>query len=90
MRFDEVVVDPGTPLSLVAEAAGTTVDALKELNPQLKLERTRNDQRSVLRVPEGSRTAFLVNWPRLRKDNTLAVGEYRLRANESLLAVARG
>ena len=90
LRYDEVVVDPATPLDLVAEAAGTTVDAIQELNPQLKMERTRNDQRSVIRVPQGKRTAFLVNWPKLRKDRTLAVGEYRVRAPESLLAMARG
>jgi membrane-bound lytic murein transglycosylase D len=90
LRFDEVVVDPATPLDLVAEAAGTTVEAIQELNPQLKMDRTRNDQRSVIRVPEGKRTAFLVNWPDLRKQRTLAVGEYRVRAPESLLAVARG
>jgi membrane-bound lytic murein transglycosylase D len=89
LRYDEVVVDPATPLDAVAEAAGITVDVLRDLNPQLKLDRTRNDQRSVIRVPEGKRTAFLVNWPKLRKDRTLALGEYRVRAPESLLALAR-
>jgi membrane-bound lytic murein transglycosylase D len=90
LRYDEVVVDPATPLDAVAKAAGITVDVLRDFNPQLKLDRTRNDQRSVLRVPEGKRTAFLVNWPKLRKDRTLALGEYRVRAPESLLALARG
>ena len=90
MTYDEVVVDPATPLSAVAEAAGIAVDEIRALNPQLKLERTRNDQRSLLRIPEGKRTAFLVNWPKVRQERTLAVGEYRLRANETLLATARG
>src|SRR5690606_24380712 len=90
MTYDEVVVDPATPLASVAEAAGVSLEEILALNPQLKLERTRNDQRSLVRIPEGKRTAFLVNWPKIRKDQTLAIGEYRVRANESLLAVARG
>ena len=90
MAYDEVVVDPATPLAAIAEAAGTTVEEIHDLNPQLKLERTRNDQRSLIRIPEGKRTAFMVNWPKIRKEQTLALGEYRVRANESLLAMARG
>lgn len=89
LRYDEVVVDPATPLEAIAEAARITVDDIRELNPQLKLDRTRNDQRALIRIPEGTRTAFMVNWPRVREERTLAVGEYRVRANETLLAMAR-
>src|SRR5690606_6533337 len=55
LAYDEVVVDPATPLAAIAEAAGTTVETIHELNPQLKLDRTRNDQRSLVRIPEGQR-----------------------------------
>jgi membrane-bound lytic murein transglycosylase D len=89
LAYEEVVVDPATPLSAIAEAAGTSTRKLRELNPQLKLERTRNDHRSVIRVPKGSRTAFLVNWPTVREKKTLAVQEYRIRRGDSLLAIAR-
>lgn len=89
LTYDEVVVDPATPLPAIAKAAGIEVDELRALNPQLKMDRTRNDQRSLIRIPEGTRTAFLVNWPEIRKGETLALGEYRVRADESLLATAR-
>ena len=89
LRYDEVVVDPATPLDAIAEAANITVDDIKDLNPQLKLDRTRNDQRALIRIPEGTRTAFMVNWPQVREERTLAVGEYRVRADETLLAMAR-
>ncbi|MGH9456971.1 MAG: lytic transglycosylase domain-containing protein [Thermoanaerobaculia bacterium] len=46
-----VTAAPATPLSRIAKDAGLTVGELKKLNPQLKLNRTRNDQRSVVRVP---------------------------------------
>ena len=89
LAYEEVVVDPATPLAAVAEAAGIEVSSLKQLNPQLKLNRTRNDMRSVVRVPPGTRTAFLVNWPKVREEKTFAVQEYRIRKGDSLLGIAR-
>ena len=89
LAYEEVVVDPATPLQAIAVAAGTTLDALRDLNPHFKLERTRNDQRQLVRVPEGSRTQFLVNWSQVREDQTYAVKKYRVRSGDSLLAIAR-
>jgi membrane-bound lytic murein transglycosylase D len=47
----EVVAKPATPLKTLAKTAGTTVKELRSLNPQLKLDRTRNDESMVVRVP---------------------------------------
>jgi membrane-bound lytic murein transglycosylase D len=49
--FHEVVAPPATPLASLARRAGTTVATIKELNPHLALERTRNDRSMVVRVP---------------------------------------
>jgi membrane-bound lytic murein transglycosylase D len=54
--FDEVVARPATPLETLARKAGTTVKELRTLNPQLKLNRTRNDQPMVVRVPGDDKT----------------------------------
>lgn len=89
LAFEEVVVDPATPLEAIAVAAGTTIDALRDLNPHFKLERTRNDQRQLVRVPSGSRTAFLVNWPKVREEHTVTIKKYKVRSGDSLLAIAR-
>ena len=72
-----------------AGAAGEMVAKEIRLNPQLKLNRTRNDMRSVVRVPSGTQTAFLVNWPTVREEKTFAVQEYRIRKGDSLLGIAR-
>jgi membrane-bound lytic murein transglycosylase D len=45
--------------------------------------------RSVIRVPNGTRTAFLVNWPKVREEKTYAVQEYRIRSGDSLLGIAK-
>lgn len=89
LEYEEVVVDPATPLGAIAKAAGITLDHLHDLNPHFKLNRTRNDQRQLVRVPQGSRTAFLVNWPTVREEQTYAVQAYRVRPGDSLLAIAR-
>ena len=89
LSYEEVVVDPATPLEAIAKAAGITLDAIQDLNPHFTLTRTRNDQRQLVRVPEGTRTAFMVNWPTVRESETLALQTYRVRAGDSLLAIAR-
>lgn len=89
LAYEEVVVDPATPLAAVAEAAGVKLEDVRHLNPQLKLSRTRNDQRSVIRVPRGHRTAFLVNWPKVREARTYAIQKYRIRKGDSLLGIAK-
>lgn len=89
LAYEQVVVEPATPLEAIAIAAGTTIDALQDLNPHFKLERTRNDQRQLVRVPMGARTAFLVNWPKVRDDHTVNITEYKVRRGDSLLAIAK-
>lgn len=49
--YSEIEVKPATSLSTVAKLGNTTVAQIKELNPQLKIDRTRNDQVSAVRVP---------------------------------------
>jgi membrane-bound lytic murein transglycosylase D len=52
LPLEKIVVAPATPLSEVAKKSATTVAEIRKLNPQLKLERTRNDRPSEIRVPE--------------------------------------
>jgi membrane-bound lytic murein transglycosylase D len=49
--FEEVVARPGTRLATLAKEAGTTVEELRQLNPQIKLDRTRRDEAATVRVP---------------------------------------
>jgi membrane-bound lytic murein transglycosylase D len=89
LAYDEVPVDAGTPLAAVAEAVGATAKEIARLNPQFKRASTPAKGRALVRIPEGTRTAFLVNWPEVREKRTLAATEYRVRRGESLLAIAK-
>jgi membrane-bound lytic murein transglycosylase D len=55
--YREVTAAPATPLTTLARRARTTVAALKELNPHLALDRTRNDRPMVVRVPAPAEAA---------------------------------
>jgi membrane-bound lytic murein transglycosylase D len=52
--YRRVMAAPATPLLQLARRVGTTVAAIKDLNPHLALERTRNDRSMEVRVPEAS------------------------------------
>ena len=52
--WDEVTVSPSTQLASIAQTYGTTLNVLKALNPQFKLDRTPNNRNYSVRVPEGA------------------------------------
>jgi membrane-bound lytic murein transglycosylase D len=52
LQYLEKTFAPATPLVTIARAAGTSIEEIRQLNPQLKMNRTRNDQASIIRIPE--------------------------------------
>ncbi len=89
MQFEEVPVDGGTPLAAIAEAANVDLEDVENLNSQFNIGRTPTGKRSLVRIPEGTRTAFMVNWPTVREQRTYAVTKYKIRRGDSLIAIAR-
>lgn len=89
MQYEQVPVDGGTPLAAVADAAGVDEESVEKLNPHFSLERTPTGKRSMVRIPAGTKTAFLVNWPTVREQQTYAATKYKIRRGDSLIAIAR-
>ncbi|MQA92540.1 MAG: transglycosylase SLT domain-containing protein [Gemmatimonas sp.] len=96
IRYDEVVVPASTPLSTVADAAGTSVSEIRERNPHFKLNRTRNDMASPVRLPSGSGASFAANWARVENSPTFVQAKapaqtrsYRVRRGDNLTRIAR-
>jgi membrane-bound lytic murein transglycosylase D len=101
LRYDEVMVEPASTLASIARAAGTTVEELRQLNPHFKLNRTRNDRASAVRIPEGTAGAFASNWPHVRQTVRVAQAstpapapaarsrQYRVRQGDNLTVIAR-
>jgi membrane-bound lytic murein transglycosylase D len=87
--YEVVEAAPGTALSTIARAAGTRVETIEALNPELVRDRTPPDRGpSRVRVPPGSAASYVANVESLR-----TVGEHTetivLRFGETLDDVAR-
>jgi membrane-bound lytic murein transglycosylase D len=94
MDYEEVVVPAASSLSAVADAAGTSVETIRELNPHFKLNRTRNDMASPVRVPAGAGKTFATNWSSIPKSKQVAKAapetrSYRVRRGDNLTVIAR-
>jgi membrane-bound lytic murein transglycosylase D len=89
LAFEEVPVDASTPFTAIAQAVGVPERELRQLNPHFKQGVTPSGRRALVRIPEGTRTAFLVNWPQVRETQTLAATDYKVRQGDALLSIAR-
>ena len=103
LAYDEVEVGPSSSLDAIAEAAGTTLSEVKRLNPQLKLSRTRNDEKSIVRIPAGTETRFASGWETVsarhaalakveakkQVTRTAALRSYKVRRGDNLSTIAR-
>src|SRR5690606_39065413 len=77
---DRVTGEAARPLAVMADGAGTTVDAIRDLNRHFKLNRTRNDMAVPRRVPVGGGAASAASWPHVREEARLASAEAAKRA----------
>jgi membrane-bound lytic murein transglycosylase D len=87
---DKVTVPPGTPLALVAQAAGSTLKEIEAYNPELRASRTPpvedSDTYSVS-VPHGKGSAAAQGLARLRRDQP-PLDRYVVRFGETLEQIA--
>ncbi len=83
LAFEVAWVPGGTPLSVVAQAAGVTDSVVKDLNPHLMKGRTPAERGWAVRIPSGSKTALEENFVEVNS-------AYRVRAAaEQKLAMAQ-
>lgn len=91
VETDEIEVAPGTPLALVAQAAGTSPKDIEALNPELRAARTPpagdGDAAYPVKVPQGKGSATAQALARLRKDQP-PLDRYVVRFGETLDQVA--
>jgi membrane-bound lytic murein transglycosylase D len=62
LEYHEVLVTPATELNAIARAAGVPIEAIRELNPHFKLNRTPNNRDYAVRLPTASLRQFAANW----------------------------
>lgn len=86
--FDEVVLKKQMSLKMAAKCAGTTVKVIKELNPELRRDKTPPLGSYTLRVPRGTRGLFVSNALREAGKGSVAARLYRVESGESLGSIS--
>jgi membrane-bound lytic murein transglycosylase D len=88
---EEVAIPDATDLEVVARAAETNVEVIRELNPELKRWCTppaTNGKPYLLRLPKGSREKFTENFAKIEPGERLAFRVYRVRRGDTLSRIA--
>ncbi len=82
--FDEVTIDSMTDLQVIAEAAGTTLETIQDLNPQLLRRTTPRIAEYTLRVPAGHAQRFRGAYAAIPVDDRVRVAEHVVGRGETL------
>jgi membrane-bound lytic murein transglycosylase D len=77
-------------LDVAADCAGTSVEVIKELNPELKRWCTPPDAREYsLRIPDGKKEIFLDNLSQVPEGKRFTVDIYTARKGDTLKGISR-
>lgn len=84
-------ITPGKPitLQLVADATGTDVDDLRDLNPELLRNVTPNDPQFTLKIPQGTAQKFAQNIQQVPEDKWTSWRLHEMVDGETLSEVAK-
>lgn len=88
-EFESVSVAGAYDLRVVAECAGQPVEALRELNPELRRLATPADRSYELRVPPGSGGVLRTCLDQLPADKKVAYRKHVVRRGQTLASIAR-
>ena len=86
--FDEVELKKQMKLSDAAAFAGTTIKAIKELNPELRRDRTPPVKSYRLRVPRGAKDLFVSNALRGAGNDSVAAKTYTVESGDSIGSIS--
>jgi len=94
IEFDTVIIPSRTDLELVAKLTGTTYDAIRDLNPDLRHWSTPpNYPDYELKIPKGTKKLFEAEYAKIPADQRytekVLYTRYHARKKDSLKSVAR-
>jgi membrane-bound lytic murein transglycosylase D len=90
LSFDEVELNFPLDLAVAAECAGTTLDEIKRLNPELRRWCTPPNVSSyTLKIPEGSTEQFLKALNNIPEDERFTIERYTVRKGETFSGIAK-
>ncbi len=90
LTWDTLSVDKATDLQVIAEAAGTGLEAIRALNPELRgLVTPPNRDTYVLRVPDGSKDDVVAKLETLPDEQRVSWTLHEVRPGETFSFIAR-
>ncbi len=88
--YDEVAVTAPIDLAVAAECAGTDLETIKKLNPELRRWCTPPDAPSyTLRIPEGTKDAFVEKLAAVPEDERFTIERYTVQKGDTLKKIAK-
>ncbi|WP_353684642.1 transglycosylase SLT domain-containing protein [Thermodesulfovibrio sp. 3907-1M] len=90
LSYEEVVIPSPTDLDVIARCAGVDVNAIKELNPELKRWSTpMNVKEYIIRIPEGRKDTFLLNFEKIPAEKRFSHDTYITKKGDTVYKIAK-
>jgi membrane-bound lytic murein transglycosylase D len=90
LQYEKVNVPELTGLSLIAKACETSLDEIKDLNPELRREVTPpNESEYEIKIPFGKKDLFLKNFEMLQPLEKFSFKTHLIKKGETLKGIAR-
>src|SRR3954469_25002892 len=86
--YDSVRVGGATPLAAVAHASDTTLEAIRELNPQVLRGMTPPRDSTWVRIPQGAADAFTERYADLPKTEKVGISTVESKKGQTVDAIA--
>lgn len=89
-EYDEVQIEKPLDLEIAAKCAETTVDVIKDLNPELRRWCTPlNVPVYTLRIPSGTKDVFLKNLAEIPEEERFTVDKYTVKKGDTISGIAK-
>jgi membrane-bound lytic murein transglycosylase D len=89
-NYDEVILSSPIDLEVAAECAGTTLQVIKELNPELRRWCTPPViPEYTLRIPVGTKDIFLENLSQISKEELFSIDTYTVKKGDTFKRISK-
>lgn len=89
LSYDEVEISSPIDLAVAAECAGTTLDEIKRLNPELRRWCTPPDADVyALKIPEGTKEVFQERFMSISEEERLTIDRYTVKKGDTFKSIS--
>lgn len=87
--YDEVIINHPLDLEVAARCADTTIEVIRELNPELRRWSTPPGESTYsLRIPSGKKEEFLENLSKIPEEEWFTIERYKVKKGDTIKKIA--